>query len=195
MHRRRRFAKGRPVTVLRRLRASSSLLRLVAPLALACGVLGCTPSIGDACSYATECSASGTRICDTTQPGGYCTVGNCDRGTCPEGSYCVLFGAQDPGCSTNDRATPRLARTYCMATCSSDGDCRGGYTCASPTGLPWAGRVLDDNAAAFVCLAAPLASTGAGATSDAGAPAVCASSGPDVPPIDAPVRREDASAP
>jgi hypothetical protein len=169
-------------------------LELVAALALAGSLLGCTPSIGDACSFATECSARGDRICDTTQPGGYCTVANCGRGTCPEGSVCVLFGAREPGCSTNDRDTPRLGKTYCMATCASGGDCRGGYTCASPTALPWAGAVLDDDSNAAVCLATPTVASDAGIAASAEA-AVCAAAGPTVPSIDAPVRREDASAP
>ena len=194
MHRGRRFAKGRAVNALRRFDAFSLLARVFVPLVFAFGLAGCTPAIGDACSYATECAANGTRTCDTTQPGGYCTLGNCDRGTCPAGSVCVLFEAQEPGCPTNDRATPRLARTYCMATCESTGDCRGSYTCAHPAALPWAGTVLDDHPTQAVCLASPMSSVDAGPSSDAGVAPVCSAAGPDVPPIDAPVRREDASA-
>ncbi len=169
-----------------------SLARLA--LAAAAALLaGCTPSIGDACSFATECSARGDRICDTTQPGGYCTVANCGSSTCPEGSVCVLFGAREPGCATNDRATPRFGQSFCMATCGSDGDCRGEYTCAKPTALPWSARILDDDFAASVCLARPTGNVASDAgTSDA---AVCSPAGPVVPAVDAPVRREDASAP
>lgn len=186
------FAKERLVTGYSRSSRFGSLARLA--LAGAAALLaGCTPSIGDACSFATECSARGDRICDTTQPGGYCTVANCGPTTCPEGSLCVLFGAREPGCATNDRATPRFAQSFCMASCGSDSDCRGEYTCASPTGLPWAGRILDDAFEASVCLARPSVN----AALDAGAAdaAVCSSAGPVVPAIDAPVRREDAAAP
>jgi hypothetical protein len=179
------------------LRRRPRLVELVASLALGAALAGCTPSIGDACSFATECSARGDRQCDTTQPGGYCTIANCGRGTCPEGAVCVLFGAREPGCSTNDRESQRLGKAYCMAACASAGDCRGGYTCTSPTRLPWAGALLDDDPNATVCLALPTVSeadAGAPAGADAGAP-VCAPAGPSVPALDAPVRREDASAP
>jgi hypothetical protein len=165
-----------------------------AALSLGVTLVGCTPSIGDACSYATECSARGDRVCDTTQPGGYCTVANCGRGTCPEGSVCVLFGAREPGCATNDRDTQRLGKAYCMASCGSSGDCRGGYACASPRSEPWAAALLDDDANATVCLALATVSAPDAAVADAGAP-VCAPAGPSVPAIDAPVRREDAAAP
>ena len=174
---------------------------------LAFAASGCTPAIGDACSYATECSATGTRACDTTQPGGYCTVNDCNRRSCPANSVCILFGAREPGCPTIDFATPRLARTSCMAACLTGVDCRAGYVCASPVGLPWAGSALDDDPLARVCLAAssgpaPVTSPidaavsidGAGAA-DAGVLPVCSPAGPDVPAVDAPIRRADAAAP
>jgi hypothetical protein len=170
------------------------LVALLAALALGASLAGCTPSIGDACSFATECSARGDRICDTTQPGGYCTVANCGRGTCPEGSVCVLFGAREPGCPTNDRDSQRLGKAYCMLSCAGGGECRAGYACASPTRLPWAGSLLDDDPNATVCLALPSVSPADAGAADAGAP-VCSAAGPSVPAIDAPVRREDASAP
>lgn len=174
----------------------SSRFGSLARLALAAAsalLVGCTPSIGDACAYATECSSRGDRVCDTTQPGGYCTVPNCGSGTCPEGSVCVLFGAREPGCPLNDRATPRLAQTFCMAVCGSDGDCRGEYTCAKPSAAPWSGRILDDAFTASVCLARPSVNTALDAGADAAV--VCSPAGPSVPAVDAPVRREDAAAP
>jgi hypothetical protein len=107
---------------------------------------------------------------------------------------CVLFGAREPGCATNDRDTQRLGKAYCMALCAGSGDCRGGYVCASPRGEPWAASVLDYDANATVCLAAPTVSAVDASAPDA-APPVCGAAGPTVPGIDAPVRRDDASAP
>lgn len=83
--------------------------------------VGCAPQIGDDCKTALDCSAQGSRICDRTQPGGYCTIPNCEQGTCPDESVCVLFRSE----------SPRLSSTYCMYKCSSDSDCRtgDGYEC------------------------------------------------------------------
>ncbi|MCA9580674.1 MAG: hypothetical protein KC416_02700 [Myxococcales bacterium] len=81
---------------------------------------GCAPAIGDDCEVSTDCSVSGDRACDRSQPGGYCTVPNCDTNTCPEEAVCVEYLYQQP----------RLAQTWCLATCEDDGDCRGGaYSC------------------------------------------------------------------
>jgi hypothetical protein len=66
--------------------------------------------------------------------------------------------------------------------------------CASPRGEPWAGALLDDDANATVCLAAPSVSAVDASAPDA-APLVCGAAGPTVPGIDAPARRDDASAP
>lgn len=96
-------------------------------LALATLAVGCKPKIGDSCSSSSDCSAQADRLCDTTQPGGYCTLFNCEPGTCPEDeSVCVAFNeslCDDP------LRTPRFQRTFCMATCDDDGDCRSEYAC------------------------------------------------------------------
>jgi hypothetical protein len=83
---------------------------------------GCSPTIGDTCGVSTDCDINGTRICDLAQPGGYCTIRGCDVGTCPDGeASCIQFRADEP----------RLADSFCMAVCDSDGDCRRdeGYRC------------------------------------------------------------------
>lgn len=98
---------ARPVCV------SASLFALVALFA------ACSPEIGDECSTALDCSASGTRLCDMTQRGGYCTLEGCEENTCPEEAVCVQFGRRIEGHSVE-----RLARTFCMYKCDSDGDCR-----------------------------------------------------------------------
>lgn len=80
---------------------------------------GCAPAIGDSCSSSVDCSVNGDRICDRAQPGGYCTVADCEMGTCPEENICVQFRPEPE----------RLARSWCMAPCEEDGDCREGYAC------------------------------------------------------------------
>ncbi|MFW5924785.1 MAG: hypothetical protein ACOC9O_03680 [Myxococcota bacterium] len=90
--------------------------------ALTVSVAGCAPDIGDECSNHRDCSVTGDRICDQTQPGGYCTIRFCDPDTCPDNTVCVQWRF-DP---------PRTAETWCMARCGGDGDCRGGYNCVGP---------------------------------------------------------------
>src|SRR5262245_6663007 len=103
-------------------------------LLLAALAVGCAPKIGNSCKLSTDCSQLGDRLCDATQPDGYCTIFNCEPDTCPE-SACVGFNAElDPACKGTDISrTPRFERTFCMQPCSDQGDCRDGYKCASPS--------------------------------------------------------------
>jgi hypothetical protein len=82
-----------------------------------------------------DCSQLGDRLCDTTQPGGYCTIFNCEPDKCPEDeSACVAFDYElDPACrSADDAEWPRFQRTFCMKWCDDDSDCRDGYRCVLP---------------------------------------------------------------
>jgi hypothetical protein len=83
-----------------------------------CG--GCTAEIGDECSANVDCSTSGDRACDTSAPGGYCTILDCRADSCPEESVCVAWG--------EDVAQ----RTFCMRHCGDDSNCRDGYQCFDP---------------------------------------------------------------
>jgi hypothetical protein len=59
-------------------------------LALFCLALGaCGHEIGDGCKTAADCDPNGTRACDLSQPGGYCTQIGCDDKSCPSGSVCL----------------------------------------------------------------------------------------------------------
>jgi len=91
---------------------------------------GCGPGIGDSCSSSLRCSASGTRLCDMTQPGGYCTLAACQVGNCPSESVCVTFW-QNTETAEADRN--RLSVNYCMRRCDDSSDCRDdeGYACVS----------------------------------------------------------------
>jgi hypothetical protein len=106
---------------------SKCLTSVCSLLVLACVLTACQPGIGDACSSALQCSTSGSRLCDLTQPHGYCTLAGCDEGTCPTDSVCVTFWPRVP----MESDALRLGTNYCMYKCNSHSDCRNsdGYTC------------------------------------------------------------------
>ena len=116
---------------------------------------GCTPSIGDKCLVSTDCSTAGTRVCDTSQPNGYCTVLSCTDDSCPNSAACILFQPSVPGCAYDDYQAPaRTSRAFCMKTCTQDSDCResDGYVCRNPTHAPWLAVNFDDNQDEQVCI-------------------------------------------
>ncbi|MDB4944062.1 MAG: hypothetical protein JWP97_3596 [Labilithrix sp.] len=170
--------------------ARSDLLRAAAvALALAglAGLAGCTPEIGDKCVLSTDCSSRGDRLCDTSQPDGYCTQFNCTKNSCPDEATCVLFDQALPGCAYDDRSGEygsRVARAFCVASCTKNSDCRPGYQCTDPKVAPYSGLVLDDDRTKRTCLVIP-ASFDPDAGTDAGGTAVCSAVGPAVDPIDA----------
>lgn len=133
-------------------RLAEKLLLLVALAAVAAG---CKPKIGDDCRISTDCSAAGDRLCDITAPGGYCTIFSCEPGTCPEDeSLCVEFGARrSVRCAPEYTRSP-YARTFCMAHCDSNSDCRSGYVCADlgDANNPWGARPIDTDRGNKVCL-------------------------------------------
>jgi hypothetical protein len=92
--------------------------------------LACSPQIGKKCSISTDCSQLGDRLCDTTQPGGYCTVFNCEPDSCPN-AICVAFDPSlDPACGSAALGRPpRFERTFCLAHCDTTSDCRDQYEC------------------------------------------------------------------
>ncbi len=127
-----------------------------AQLLLLAFVLGCQPGIGDDCESSADCSASGDRLCDITQPGGYCTIFNCEPDTCPEDAVCVLFSANSstvPGCEQPYGTSP-YQRSFCMKTCEEDGDCRNHYSCidVDAPGNPWGAVVVDGGENGRICV-------------------------------------------
>src|SRR5688572_1391320 len=108
-------------------------------------LLGCQPGIGDECQTSADCGASNDRLCDTTQPGGYCTIFNCEPGSCPEEAYCIAFSTS-PSLVCEDPQDPdRVQRTFCMRRCDEGGDCRGGYDCIDLNDPfnPWGAKVAE----------------------------------------------------
>ncbi len=169
-------------------RPLASALAIVGLLALG----GCQPSIGDRCVLSTDCSQRGDRLCDTSQPGGYCTIFNCVGNGCPTEASCVIFGGKLPGCAYSDRGVARTARSFCVATCTEDLDCRVGYRCRDPheQDKPWSAIVLDDLQTRRICLPETDAGAAAAATESSSPAPVCGSQNPPVPPIDAEVPRD-----
>ncbi|MCC6559083.1 MAG: hypothetical protein IT372_39670 [Polyangiaceae bacterium] len=113
----------------------SWLARSLFLAAAAAAATGCTPEIGDECQTSTDCSQQGDRLCDTNQPGGYCTIFNCEPDTCPEDDgVCVAFDPElDLACGiVDDGRWARFERTFCLHECEDDGDCRSGYECVAP---------------------------------------------------------------
>jgi hypothetical protein len=117
---------------------SASRMRLI--LALGLALLGCAPKIGDACETSTDCSQNADRQCDISQPGGYCTIFNCEpadsnpASKCPDESACVAFAAEPsplPGCANSLGSTP-YTETFCLKKCDNGDDCRSGYICVDP---------------------------------------------------------------
>ncbi|WP_437723298.1 hypothetical protein [Sorangium sp. So ce861] len=107
---------------------------LLAALGASSLLAGCGPQIGDACITSLDCAQQEQELfCDGTQPGGYCTVFNCAPDSCQGSSVCVAFNpVLDQACSALENVRwPRFERTFCMATCDDDDDCRSGYSCVA----------------------------------------------------------------
>jgi hypothetical protein len=108
--------------------------------------VGCSPDIGASCTTALNCSQQGDRACDTSMPGGYCTIFNCEPDTCPTEAACVAF-RQWPSAiaACEDPNDTRMLRTFCMVRCARNSDCRSGYICAdiNATGNPWGASLTD----------------------------------------------------
>lgn len=177
-------------------RARGCRLVVVAGLVSLSAIAGCTPEIGDKCRVSTDCSINGDRVCDTSQPEGYCTQLDCQGGGCGDEAACVLFNSALPGCGYDDRAGrsgSRVARSFCAAKCESNGDCRDGYVCATPTAYPWNAILLDSDQGKRSCLPAPLEGQDGGAPT--GEAPVCRPTAPNMSPIDASAPSIDGGAP
>jgi hypothetical protein len=182
-----------------RLRDRGRVVALLGPsVALALGAIGCTPAIGDKCNLSTDCSIQGTRQCDTSQTGGYCTIADCTADSCPDNAVCVDFGARVPGCGYDDYQAPsRTSRPMCMKACGSDSDCRqgDGFACRNPTGEPWEAVILDTSRASTVCIEEPaLVDAGPPPAPPDGAISLCSSGRLPPPPPPAEGGEDDGAA-
>ena len=151
---------------------------------------GCTPKIGAACELSTDCSSQGDRVCDTSEPNGYCTVENCKANECPDEAACVDFKPAVTGCSYSDRTPSRIAVAFCMIQCHTDSDCRDDtdelgrrlYVCSDPRVGPWNALILDDDQTQKTCLPAPDPGVTIGGDADASTfdAAVCQVVSPEI---------------
>jgi hypothetical protein len=160
-------------------------LALVVLGSSAAALSGCSPKIGDHCVLNTDCGSSGTLVCDTSLPNGYCTQFNCTPDVCQNKAACVALEPAVPGCPYDDYHAPaRTNRTICLAQCQSDSDCRqsDGYVCADPRQPPWSVAILDDVQTQHVCVPAVSSGGAVRSVSDAALPegSVCSASGPEL---------------
>jgi hypothetical protein len=104
-------------------------------LAVALSAIACSQQIGASCQTASDCNPNGGRICDISQPGGYCTILGCNETSCPSEATCIRYfpvqfltkpcnpscedrlcqpalGGGDGGTSTSDAGLP-----LCPAVC------------------------------------------------------------------------------
>lgn len=158
-------------------------MRDLLKIAFAALLLGCQPSIGDHCFQSTDCSPAGDRLCDTSQPNGYCTIFDCLPNRCPPEAACVATNISVLGCPYDDRHSPsRMSRQLCLKKCQQDSDCRQdeGYACIAPTDLGI--LVMDTDQTERVCL--PATGHQVSTAVDGAAP-VCQAAGPDASPLEA----------
>src|SRR5262245_47832083 len=78
-----------PRPAMSRIRTTVQVALLLAVAATAGA--GCSREIGDDCVTAVDCNPNGSRSCDSSQPGGYCTIQGCDERSCPEEAVCMRY--------------------------------------------------------------------------------------------------------
>jgi hypothetical protein len=100
--------------------------------------------VGSPCASAADCAALGPRaLCDTSAPGGYCSLPCMASPSCPTGSYCFqealcVAECQSDGSCEDARlscgALPGFPGDYCRARCDVD-ECAAGLSCDPATDL------------------------------------------------------------
>jgi len=110
---------------------------LLALLAPACG-----KEIGDPCTTNVDCQQDGTRDCDQSQPGGYCTVNGCDELSCPSEAVCIrVFPTQKSACQQDsDCRSAGMYPADVSGLCRADGICG----CDADSGCTSDGLCLPD---------------------------------------------------
>jgi len=101
----------------------------------------CSHEIGDSCKSSVDCDPNGTRSCDLSQPGGYCTVVGCDTTACPSGSTCIrtfperflAIAANITVMGQSCEGTPAMSECPGGSVCASFGYC---VQACDPTATP-----------------------------------------------------------
>jgi hypothetical protein len=94
--------------------------------------VGCSKSIGDACTTNVDCSISGDRFCDTAPPNGYCSIDGCDIDSCPGDSVCIRFYSpvKDRPCTFDPNSAKGSCATDERCVCDSS---ESGTSCDTGT--------------------------------------------------------------
>ena len=71
--------------------SNRAVTTMVFALTSALALASCGKKIGDSCQTPADCDPNGARICDLSQPGGYCTIQGCDETTCPSEAACIRY--------------------------------------------------------------------------------------------------------
>jgi hypothetical protein len=127
----------------------------------------CTSEIGDGCTTSSDCAVTeADRLCLTEAlegfPGGYCTEFNCEPGSCPGEAVCVGYRTTLANSEACAEGSARLQRSYCMRSCSRDGDCRDGYACVDMGDENvWGAEIIEKGKRASKTKVCTLAYTGA----------------------------------
>ncbi len=120
-------------------------LRLPLVAAAVALVAGCAHNIGDSCTTNVDCDPLGTRFCDVSAPGGYCTVEGCDatpvlnsdgtttfQDTCPPEAVCIRFFHQIADESCDPAKVPNGCRPDERCLCDQSDPATG--ACIAPAG-------------------------------------------------------------
>jgi hypothetical protein len=110
-------------------------LGLVLAVAASLGGGGCRRQIGDDCQTSVDCDPNGTRACDLSQPGGYCTIIGCDEKSCPESSVCVRYFPEKYLVDSCNPACEDIAPCHPADCTPPDGGADGGAGCDSDAGV------------------------------------------------------------
>jgi len=102
---------------------------------LALLVPACGKEIGDPCTTNVDCAQDGTRDCDLSRPGGYCTVNGCDEASCPSEAVCIRafpYEVSRPACQQDLDCGPGAGvclKSNNICGCTKDSDCTSNGLC------------------------------------------------------------------
>jgi hypothetical protein len=112
---------------------------------VALGGAACSHAIGDDCKTSADCDPSGTRACDLSQPGGYCTIAGCNETSCPSGSTCIRYF---PQMYLSKACDPTCEDLACDAGVAEDGGVADGDAAVNPAAdgaVDDGGLVIEDD--------------------------------------------------
>ena len=113
---------------------------------LALAATACSHGIGDSCQTSADCDPNGTRACDLSQPGGYCTIAGCNETSCPSDATCIRYFPEmyltkpcDPTCEDICAADGGAGDGAADAGSAVEDDCEADETCVEVNNQPHVG--------------------------------------------------------